>query len=691
MQRSGLYPHYSERVMLVGLASLLGMITAGAVLLFRRAFEATHTVLSGIVGDEGFIGEELEALNVAPSLALLVTLPTAGFLVGNIIYFFVGHEKYHGVAAIMESVALSGGRLRYGLMPIKATAAIISLGAGASLGPEDPSVRIGANLGSWMGTRLQLVEEHRKLLVAAGAASAISTAFNAPIAGVFFALEVILGEFTTSSFGAVVLSSVLAAAVAQSVDEANPVFGDLDYTLGHPIQLPFYLVLGALLSVVAIVVIRVIDWQHTRWHKLQLWLPFKTALAGLLVAIIGVFVPEILGPSEGFMHDVLSGHTETTITLLLLIGFMKIIATAISQGGGFVGGVFAPTLLIGIALGSAYGRFFNNLIPGLDIGNPQAYAIAGMGGLLAGVVRAPMTAILLVFELTDDYNLILPIMLTAVICTLIIEQTGPPGIYIWSLIRNGVHLQQGRDIDLMQGITVHDAMLTPAPTIHEDASMADLRQHFHDQHTRALCVVDNQSRLKGIVTLGDLQSKFDEIAEHRNLLDEIHQIQVKDLCTRDVIFIMADEVLWTAIRLMGVHDIGRIPVVDHRQQLVGLLRRHDIMRAYNMAIARKFHDQHYAGQIRLNTLTGAHVVEHNVSPTSAVNHRKIRDIQWPSEVLVASVARRGKLIIPHGDTVLLENDRVTVVTDIAAEHALEKLFARQNKLLRAMQQDVTKR
>jgi len=675
MQRFSLYPHYNEHMSLLAISSVLGTGTALAVLLFRQAIEFADVFFTNVIGVNGLIGQALGSVGVNPELGLLFSLSLAGFLVGMIMHYIVGHEKYHGVAAIMESVALSGGRLRYRLVPFKVLASVLSLGAGASLGPEDPSVQIGSNLGSWLGQRLSWTDERRKLLVAAGAASAIAAAFNAPIAGVFFALEVILGEFSTTAFGAVVLSAVLSSAVTQSLAGGNPVFGNLDYTLGHPIQLPFYVVLGILLAIMSMITIRFIDWQINLWHNhVKIWLPLEMAFVGAGIGIVGFFLPEILGPGEEFMHEVLSGHLETTIAMLLLIGIMKLVMTAISQGAGFVGGVFAPTLFIGIVLGSAYGRFLNQIIPVLDIGNPQAYAIAGMAGMLAGVVRAPMTAILIVFELTDDYTLILPIMLTAVICTLIIEQTGPPGIYMWSLVKQGLHLQQGRDIDLMQGISVSDAMVTPPPTISAQATMAELRHEFHEQDTRAFCVVNDKDELVGIVTLGDLQDKYDEIMEHENAQIETQIITVDSLCTHYVITVASDDVLWSAIRLMGANNIGRIPVVDHENHPIGILRRHDIMSAYNTAVVRKFHDQHYAGQIRLNALTGAQVIEYKVHDNSPVRNKHIRDIALPNDALIASIARRGKLIIPHGDTMLIEHDRVTIVTDPSAEPTLEKLF-----------------
>ena len=680
MQRQNLYPRYTEHMSLLALAALLGTGTALAVFLFRRGIILAHTFFTGVIGSEGAIGEFLTSNGLNPALGLLFTLPLAGFIVGLIMHYWVGQEKYHGVAAIMESVAIAGGRLRYRLVPFKTLAAVVSLGAGASVGPEDPSVQIGANLGSWLGARLHWADDRRKLLVAAGAASAIAAAFNAPIAGVFFALEVILGEFTTTAFGAMVLSAVLSSAVTKSLDGSNPIFGNLDYALGHPIQLVFYVLLGIILAIISMIMIRFINWQDTLWHeRIKIWLPLETALVGGLVAFVGLFIPEILGPGEEFMHNVLTGHIETTIGMLIVIGVMKVVMTAVSQGGGFAGGVFAPTLFVGIALGSAYGRFINEITPGLDIGNPQAFAIAGMAGMLAGVVRAPMTAILIVFELTDDYNLILPIMLTAVICTLIIEQTGPPGIYMWSLIKQGLHLHQGRDIDLMQGITVSEAMISPPPTILKTATMAALRQQFNVENTRAFCVIDDDGKLTGMVTLGDLQNKFDAISADGDHQHETKTITVDAICSHDVVTVSPDDVLWSAIRLMGASDIGRIPVIDRDNHPIGVLRRHDIMRAYNTAVVRKFHDQHYAGQIRLNTLTGAQVIEYKVHKNSPILNQRIYELALPSEALIASIARREKLIIPHGDTTILEHDRVTVVADMSAKPILAEMFGAQDE------------
>ena len=657
------------------LAVVLGLSTAGFVMLFRRGIELIHIFTTETLGTEGYIGHILESLGIDPRISLILILALAGLLVGWLMHTFVGEEKYHGVAAIMESVAISGGRLRYRQSPVKTLAAMISLGAGASVGPEDPSVQIGANLGSFLAQKLHLPEDRVNVIVAAGSASAIASAFNAPIAGVFFATEIILGEFRSKAFSVVVLSAVISSAFTQAVVGTNPVFGDLDYVLGNPAQLPFYALLGAMLAIISSVTIRFVHWQTSFWHhRIKMWHPLETMLIGALLGTVGIFAPEILGTGEEFMHSTLTGHNDALVITLIGLAFLKMLMTAISQGGGFVGGVFAPTMFIGIALGSAYGQVLNRFVPMVGMGNPQAYAIAGMAGMLAGVVRAPLTAILLVFELTDDYTLILPIMLTAIVCSMIIDRIGPAGIYMWALIKNGLHLHQGRDVDLMQGILVEEVMQSPAPTVRPDCDLAELRETFHVNNTRALCVVDDDDYLLGIITLGDLQRTYDSIKEHDTLAQEIHTLTVADIYTKDAITAKSDDVLWKVIKEMGTRAIGRIPIVNNENKVLGMLRRHDVMTAYNKAVTRKFYDQHYAEQIRLNTLTGAHVVEYTVSQKSLVCNKEIRELNLPYEAIIASVLRRGKLRIPHGDTRLQAGDTVTIVTDISAENAIEQLF-----------------
>lgn len=655
----------SENAILVGLAVGVGLAAGAGVWLFRLGIDFFHRLF------------RIEALDLLLGrFAVVLSLALAGLIVGWIMARFIGEERHHGVAGIMEAVALAGGRLRYRRFPFKALASALSLGAGAAVGPEDPSVQIGANIGSMFGQKLRLSEERVRLLVAAGAASAVAAAFEAPIAGVFFALEVILGEFTSGAFGVVVLAAVLASVFMRAISGVlpleEPALNLLNYSLGSLSEIPLHLLLGLLLGPFAALFIHSVYAQQDWWHKrVRLPRPLRTALAGAVVGAVGAFLPDVLGPGREAMNHVLSQPESFTVALLLALGLGKLILTGTSIAGGFVGGVFAPTLFVGLMLGSVFGRVLEALrLPAVS--DPQAFAIVGMAAMMAGVVRAPITAIMLVFELTNDYRLILPIMLAAVACVFTAERFVRRGIYALGLARKGVYLSQGRDVDVMQGVTVGEAMVVPAPTINEDASLLMLRDTLRQYHTRALCVVDDRRRLTGIVTLTDLQRVYEQRPADSKALT------VGDICARDVVTAEPDDALWTAVRTMGARDIGRLPVVrPGTRELLGMLSRSDIVQAYNTAIARKLHDQHRAEQIRLNALTGAHVFELRVALDAPVAGQAIRDVRWPAESVIASVQRAGKLIVPHGVTDLRPGDLVTVVAAPECDRELARLFGQR--------------
>ncbi len=654
--------HISQNTALFIIAALIGGLTALALWLFRLGIEACHIIFSEILGHDllGGLGE----------LSIVITLALAGLIVGWIVHTFVGHEKYHGVSLIIESVALTGGKLAWWKMPFKAFASVISLGAGASVGPEDPSVQIGSNISSFWGGRLKLDEDMMRLLIAAGAASAVSAAFNAPIAGVFFALEVILvGELISASVGVVIIASVIASALTRGLYIGEAALGPFNFALQSPLEVLYYLPLGLILAPCAVIFMHSVYWQRGVWHRMiRLPLPLKTALAGGLVGAMGIFLPEILGGGREIMNHVLHGDMTMPFLLLITIAVVKIIATGISLAGGFVGGVFAPSLFIGTMIGMAYGQFMTFLLNN-NAGDPRNYAIAGMAGMMAGVVRSPITAIMMVFELTNDYRFILPIMLVAVVCIFIAERFQPHGIYQLALVRNGINLHPGRDVDLMQGITVGEAMTKPAPSIHHSATLTELRDTFRKEHRNALCVVNDAGALAGIVTLSDLQTAYQHSPE------TAPNLRVGDICTREAVIVHTDDVLWKAIKWMGAKNIGRLPVLDADENLVGMLNRDDIVNAYNTAIERKLKEQQVAEQIRLNTLTGAHVYELHIHAGCKLAGMLIKDVQWPPEAVVASVMRKGRLIVPNGGTMLRVGDTLSIVADPHVERALRALFA----------------
>ncbi len=637
----------SRDTRLLLLAACLGLLAGVAVYMFRLAIEFFHTIF------HEWLAQDLLAPVIGAG-GLIVSLALAGLIVGALMDRFIGHERHHGVAGIMEAVALAGGRLRYRRMPFKALASAITLGAGASTGPEDPSVQIGANLGSWVGQRLGLGGDYTRLLVAAGAASAVAAAFKAPFAGVFFALEVVLNSaFETRSFGVIVLAAVVSSAVTQAVDPAAEI-GPLFYTLGSPLEIPLFLPLGVIMALLAALFMRIVDWQHHVWHEqIHLSHPVSAALAGVIVAVVGLAFPQILGIGRETINAVLRAEVFYPLALLIGLGLLKLLMTAISVEGGFVGGIFAPALFTGTLIGSAYGRIMALFLPASLTSASQTYGIAGMAAMLAGVVRCPITAILLVFELTNDYRLILPIMLATVVCVIVVERLEPYGIYVRGLKRKGVHLPQGAEIDLLQMVTVRDVMRTPAPTISETASLTDLRDALRHYQVRTLSVVDAAGALIGVVTLSDLQRAYQP---------ESTATDVASICSRTVITVSADERLQAAVRLLERHNIAGVPVIDpHTRALIGLFNRHSIVRAYNLALERKTSDAQAAQQARLHHLTSLEVYQFRVQADAPLAEHRIVEAALPPETVVVAVERSGHAFTPNGSTLISAGDWVTFV------------------------------
>ncbi len=640
--------------------SVLSMIVGGgtglSVLFFKQVIDWVH------LGAFEVLGVRAGVLGPWP----VVLIPAVGGLVvGLLVTRFVGHERHHGVAGIIEAVALAGGRLRYRRIPLKALASAISIGVGASVGPEDPSVQIGSGLGSMLGQRLRLSDERVRVLVAAGAAGGIATAFNAPLAGVFFALEIVLGEFSIASFGVVVLAAVVASAISQALVGPFPAFPIPLYALSSPLELPLYFGLGLIAAFVAVFYIFSIYYFQDKMARLPLpgWL--KPAIIGLGLGLVAHWYPQILGEGYGTVAEILRG-SDPAVLLLLLLVVLKILATALSLGGGFVGGVFAPSLFLGAALGGAYGQVMARLLPGLAI-EPSAYALVGMGAVLAGAVRAPITAILLLFELTNDYRILLPMMFAVAVSIFVSENLQHESVYTLSLVRKGIRLRRGRDVDVLEALAVEEVMEREPPVAHEDESLKAVSERMVEAHAHGLPVLDRAGNLVGVIAVQDIERALEKGLGLDHTVGEV--------CTRAVLVTYPDETVNMALRKMNARDIGRLPVVsreDHRR-LVGWLRRGDILKAYDVALVRRNIERHRAEQVRLGAVIDSDVLELKVAPHAPVAGRTMAEIQWPRDSLVASVLRRGRLIIPHGDTRLEPGDVLVAVAEPSAVGVLRAM------------------
>jgi len=412
-------------------AVLTGLGTASGIWIYKGLIRAFHRLAFSFVPTAG------------PGRWLICLPPVlGGALVGWLSQRFLGQESLHGVTGIIESVARRQGELAYRKTPVKALASAISIGSGASVGPEDPSVQVGANLASFLARLLALTGEQRRLLVTAGAAAGIAAAFNAPVASVFFAAEILLGEISTGSLGVVVLAAVSSAALTQAISGVQPAFLIPSYSFRSLAELPFYFSLGLLTGPVSAIYVRLLYLLRHRFAGLRIPLWLKTMLAGTIVGVSGIFLPQILGTGYDTIEDVLQGAT-LSLAFLLVLMLTKLVLTPLCLGGGFVGGMFAPALFIGTMLGAAYGQLIHLLFPGWSV-SPPAFALVSMAAMLAGAIHAPMTAILLLFEMTRDYHIILPLMFAVVVSLFLSRRLERHSAYTLGLVQAGLRLDHIR-------------------------------------------------------------------------------------------------------------------------------------------------------------------------------------------------------------------------------------------------------
>lgn len=640
----------SEAISLVLLSILLGLGSGAGIWLFKRVIDLTHAFVTNLF---------LPALAPYGAWTRILPLIAGGLVVGLLVRYGVRGERHHGVAGIMVSVALAGGRLPYRNLPLKAAASALSIGSGASVGPEDPSVQIGANLGSFVGQRLHLTDERTRSLVAAGAAGGIAAAFNAPIAAVFFALEIILGELRGASLSVVVLTSVISAVFTQAVSGQQPAFRVPAYSFGSAWELPIYLLLGLLAGMVAALYIRGLYAARDVFARLALPAWVKPALAGAVVGATGIFFPQVLGVGYETIAEILASP-NLSIGLLLILLFAKLVLTPMSIGGGFQGGVFAPSLFLGAALGGAFGAFIQNLLPGLNI-VPGAFAMVGMAAVLAGAVHAPLTAILLLFEMTNDYRIILPVMFAVIISLLVSQRLVQESVYTLSLVRHGIRLERGRDVEVLEGMTVGEVMSQCKHVLAAHETLSEALELFARTHSHGFPVVSDTGELIGVLSIQDLES-----AQAGG--SDLGARCVGDICSRKLIVAFPDEALSQALLRMSLTDVGRLPVVDRAnpRRIVGLLRRSDVIRAYDQALKRHLERRHRLNQVRLSTLAHLPVEEARVEAGSSAAGSVIGAVPWPNEVIIASIRRGGKAIVPHGSTVLHPGDYIVYVAENGA-------------------------
>jgi len=561
----------SENAVLIGFAVAIGALGALGVVSFYALIDLAYTAFYR------WPTERLPRPGFAPYRPLLTA---AGFATAWWIVRRVG-GKGDGptIPDVQLAVARRGGDLPSRPALSRTAASAVTLGCGGSAGSEGPVAVLGSALGSILGKAFGFKGSRVKVLVGAGAAAGISAAFNAPLTGAFFALEEILGSFAVSAFPPVVVASVVAAVVSHAFFGNHPAFPipmEYGYALKREVFL-FYPLLGVLAGCAAVLFIRVYFGTEALVRRLRVppaLLPWiGGALVGTLVLASG---GTLVGHGHLSVQLEVFGRMAWTALALLAVG--KIVATALTLHTGGSGGVFTPSLYVGAATGGAFGVILSHLFPELGL-RPEAYALVGMGAVVAAATDAPITGILIVFEMTNDYAIMLPLMLTTVVGYVIARRLEPDSLYSGMLRRRGERIEHGADRDVLARLRVAEAYDPNPQVIGQAATVSQLLEHLGPGDQTEFPVVDDALHLVGIITIGDLGRLA---RDHRDLA---HVLVAADIAG-PAESIALDDSLLEAVRRMGVRGAASLPVVDPATgRLVGLVSRAHIFALYERAIA----------------------------------------------------------------------------------------------------------
>ncbi|MEN8216370.1 MAG: chloride channel protein [Pseudomonadota bacterium] len=574
--------HLPDIVVITTLALVVGIGAGFGAILTEGLVELVHhiffeTKLWGLLDGMG-----IYHLMIIPALGALIFAP--------IIIHFARDARGHGVSEVLEAVSVHGGRIPPRVGVVKSVASGLCIGSGGSVGLEGPIAQIGSALGSTVGQIFTLNEDRIRLLLACGAGAGISATFHAPITGTIFALELILGHVEAGYFSAVVISAVVADTIAQ-LHKAS-CFITPPYYLVSVWELFFYAILGILAGLGALSFTKVLFKMEELWNKVPVSDYIRPALGGLVLGLIAVILfqfdgfqvndfPRIFGIGYETIADALNGSLPLQLVLALFA--IKIFTTSLTLGSGGSGGTFTPSLFMGAMLGGTFGILVHGWFP--EITAPSgAYALAGMAAFLGGAAHAPFTAIVVAFEITHNFYIILPIMLATVISTLVAQSISPTSMYTSKLVKRGIKIRRGAPehaTDVMETTTVGDAMSADVETVPLTMSLFELMEKFDQSHRHGFPVVDEAGELAGVVSIKDLDAAI--------VAGQLSGRTVAEIATTDMLVAYPYEPMGAALQRLGVREISRLPVVKEEgsRQLVGIVLRTDIIKGYNDALAKR--------------------------------------------------------------------------------------------------------
>ncbi|NOZ19811.1 MAG: CBS domain-containing protein [Planctomycetes bacterium] len=568
------YRRLSADTYLLVLSVVIGILGGYGAVLFRYLIAFFQYLALGQGGNE-----VVSLLMTKSWLHKLIVPVIGGAIVAPMIYFLAREAKGHGVPEVMEAIAMHNGIIRPRVVLVKSVASALTIGTGGSVGREGPIVQIGAAFASSLGQLVGVTGERLRVLVACGVTAGITATFNAPIAGVFFSVEIILGNYAITTLSPLIISSVAATVVSRAYLGDVPAFAIPRHLMISPWETLFYALLGMLAGVVAFLFTKLLYATEDIFDAIKVPEYTKGIAGGALVGVGLLYFPQIYGVGYDTITKVLKGE-ELLWVLLVLVG-VKMLAMSITIGSGGSGGIFAPSLLVGACLGGAFGIVVGKIFPGI-VAPSGAYAVAGMGAVVAGTTRGPITAILIIFEMTGDYKIILPIMMAAIISSLVASKLSRESMYTLKLARRGIHLDEGMEVCIMKGARVENVMEPDASTLPPEAPFSEVLKKILQTHSAHHYVVDGERHLIGVISLHDVKSVL-----HRSNLDPI--VIAEDMADTSMPTVSPDSTLADALDLLLGRNTEELPVLDGEGKgvFLGVVSKRTILDFYQREILKE--------------------------------------------------------------------------------------------------------
>jgi CIC family chloride channel protein len=673
---------------MVLVAVACGLLGAGGAVVFRLMirfvqalfFEGGEGVARLLEG--GVLADASDPLAVAMTLDWpwrLLIPAMGGLLVGPLVYAFAREARGHGIPEVMAAVALRGGVIRPRVVAVKALASAISIGTGGSVGREGPIVHIGSALGSSLGQLLKVPASQLRTIVGCGAAAGISATFNAPIAGALFAAEIVVGNFAVAQLSPIVIASVVATAVSRFFLGNYPAFRVPAYELVSPFELLPYMVTGLVAGLVALAFMFSLYRTEDLFAKVPVpeWL--KASIGGLLVGGIGIWLPHVFGVGYSTITLALGGQLEAATLGLLLVA--KIVATSLSIGSGGSGGVFAPSLFLGAMTGGLLGTYIHQWFPDATASS-GAYALVTMGAVVAAASHAPISAILIIFELTQTINIIPPLMAACVVSTLVSTFLQRDSIYTMKLRRRGIDLYEETGHNVLKSLFVHDVVDRSPETILDSANLAALLERVLESDRTDFFVLNEAGELVGTLHLRQLTRMLAEQEVLRNV------VVAGDLMEPLRATLDEDDDLDVAMQMFGLGIGDELPVVSAEapRRLTGSVHKKDVLFAYNQEVMRR----DLAGQVSSTVLLasrgqqvelgGGYVLQEVLPPARFIG-RTIRELDIGRAYGVQVVLLRKRQVsgeraairVATADDRIEEGDRIVTAGTRTAVEALDAI------------------